>query len=421
MRERLLVGLSLLLLVEGCTTSPGNMSNSIPATPGVTGNTPPVGPGHPLVANTPQPSGPTPGQMLPPINALPKVQPFNTVSAKPNNTRSAPNTPNNPPLIDNALLRATMIEPGKEKDKDSNVVPASATHDPKRPDLLYVGPSGGPSLVPPPPPREPKEMKDLAGAKDLLPTVPVPEPTASVAAAPSAPANAPVMRMVGTKKFSLAFEMKDAQAGSTVEVWATQDQRTWKKVPSAAQPPASLAVEAPGEGTFGLLLIVKTAGGAARSPKPGEMPHVWIAVDTTKPVVELQGVDLSLTSKAPGLVVRWKATDKNFGPRPITIAYAENADGPWIPLAAGVANSGRHEIPVPAHLPRKMLVRLEAADVVGNAGSAQTAQAIRVELPWPPTPSGATAEANPLKPVPLPVAPPPPQPSISVVDVAPGG
>jgi hypothetical protein len=443
----MLLGLSLLILVEGCTTSqPMTPQQPMPATPAMTGNQPPVGPAHPLAGNQAYgtPSVATGGMLpnaLPPTYAQTKVppltsygQPINTVASKPN-AQSGPGSGasglNSPgftptaPLVDGGLVNATYIEsvPTKDKEKDKEkdtLVLTGATkevHRPliienkgeTRPDLIFAGST---TLVPPPPPtREPKELKEPSGIKELTPA---PAETSSII-------GAPVMRMVASKKFSLAFEMKDAQVGSTVEVWATQDQKTWKKIPSTQQPPSSLSVEVPGEGTYGLVLIVKTASSPAHTPRPGDTPHLWIAVDTTRPTVDLQGVDLSLTSKAPNLVVRWKAQDRNFGPRPVTISYAESNDGPWIPLATGIANSGRQEIPVPAHLPRKLLIRVEASDLAGNIGSAQTVQPIRVDLPWPPnTPTAAVPETPATRPVPVPVEAPRPMPSISVVDVTPG-
>ena len=113
--------------------------------------------------------------------------------------------------------------------------------------------------------------------------------------------------------------------------------------------------------------------------------QVWVTVDATKPAVKLEGVELNLTKTPPSLIVRWSASDKNFGPRPVTLLYAENADGPWMPLAANIENTGRHECAIPANMPKKVFLRAEAIDLVGNSGAAQTTQVVRFDFGAPAT------------------------------------
>jgi hypothetical protein len=130
-------------------------------------------------------------------------------------------------------------------------------------------------------------------------------------------------------------------------------------------------------------------------------------------VVQLNGVELSLTPKTPILVIRWSAQDRNFNKRPITISYAEATEGPWVPLAANIENTGRHEIPLTMNMPHRMLLRIEAVDVAGNVGQAQTKEPIRLELPW------SSAQATEDKPPVLPPTPEAPRaaPSVQVTTV----
>jgi hypothetical protein len=88
--------------------------------------------------------------------------------------------------------------------------------------------------------------------------------------------------------------------------------------------------------------------------------------------VQLLGAELNVLSPTPTLVIRWTAKDRNLGPRPITLLYAERLEGPWSPLAANAENSGRHEWVLPAWVPRSVYVRVQATDLMGNVGMAQT-------------------------------------------------
>ncbi len=175
-------------------------------------------------------------------------------------------------------------------------------------------------------------------------------------------------------------------------------------------------VEVPEEGTFGFTLVARSGQQSGRSPATGDQPQVWVTVDATRPTVKVTGLELSLTSKVPSLILRWNAMDKNFGPRPITLSYATQTDGPWTLLAQNVENTGRYEWPVSANVPASMYVRIEATDLVGNLGSAQTPNPVRIDPNWvlgtPPADAAKTAAAQ-LHPV----EPPHPEASIVNVDV----
>jgi hypothetical protein len=77
-------------------------------------------------------------------------------------------------------------------------------------------------------------------------------------------------------------------------------------------------------------------------------------------------------AQTPALVIRWNAKDRNFGPRPVTLLFAEHLEGPWSPIAANVENSGRYEWLMPACVPSNVYVRVQAIDMMGNVGMAQT-------------------------------------------------
>src|SRR5205823_2971460 len=156
------------------------------------------------------------------------------------------------------------------------------------------------------------------------------------------------------------YEIKDKGPSgvSVVELWYTQDRagRTWQKHPSDqagdVRPP--FAVDVSGEGLYGFTLVVKSGVGLGdRSPQVGEQPQVWVEVDTTKPVVRIGNVEVGRGPDAGRLTINWNATDKNLGRQPITLAYAEQAGGPWTPIAANVENTGRYVWQMPPGVPYK--------------------------------------------------------------------
>jgi hypothetical protein len=243
----------------------------------------------------------------------------------------------------------------------------SATPAPLSGPSLGTAPSNTPSM------QAPQSVASLAGNQ-----------TQTMDADGMGATNMPILRVVNSKRITLNFELKDtAGMGVTgVDLFVTRDMRNWRKTEAAHPVANSHVIEVKDEGLYGFLMVARTSALPAAMPKLGDLPQVLVNVDTTKPVVQLSGVELSLTPKIPTLVIRWSAQDRNFNRRPITISYSETSDGPWVPLAANIENTGRHEIPLTATIPHRMLLRIEAVDVAGNVGLAQTAEPIRLDLPW---------------------------------------
>lgn len=234
----------------------------------------------------------------------------------------------------------------------------------------------------------------------------------------SPPAGMPVLRVVNSKRITLDFELKDAGPGLTgVDLWVTRDMRSWKKQEAVRASAKAYMIEVKEEGLYGLTMMARSNQTAPAAPQPGDLPQVWVTVDVTPPTVQLLGVELGLTSKDPTLVVRWRAQDRNFHKRPIVISCAEQPEGPWMTLASGVENTGRYEVPLSVSLPRRMFLRVEAQDLAGNVGRAQTSGAIRLELPWASSATTASLQAHEAPRL----IPPPPgpeaRPQVSIIDV----
>lgn len=192
----------------------------------------------------------------------------------------------------------------------------------------------------------------------------------------SPPINLGVLRLLNSKRITFHYEVKDpaAMGVAGLEMWGTTDMRSWKKYDIVTRAPSSLVVEVKEEGLYGFSMIARGKNELAKNqpPLPGEAPQVWVCVDLTKPDVQLLGAELNIMSKTPGLVIRWNARDRNLGPRPITLLYAERMEGPWTPIAANVENSGRYEWSMPPCVPSSVFVRVQAVDLMGNTGMAQT-------------------------------------------------
>ncbi len=289
------------------------------------------------------------------------------------------------------LVSATFVEASREPSagKEMKVTPAApalaGTAGVAAAEMVRTAMPGA-KVTPPP--------GTLASGLHNTPVLPPPEPpvfppTTEVQQAihtVAQPSGAPAVRMVNSKRIHLNFELKDVgESGvSGIELWYTQDTRSWMKYEGPAQTQPPYVVEVTGEGLWGFTMVARSGVGFSRDvPQPGELPQVWVEVDLTKPAVTVAGVELNCTPKTQALSIRWNASDKNLTARPITLSYAEKPEGLWTPIAANLENSGKFEWAVPANVPKRILVRVEAADLVGHMAAAQTPTAILIDRARP--------------------------------------
>jgi hypothetical protein len=188
---------------------------------------------------------------------------------------------------------------------------------------------------------------------------------------------APTVRMVNGRRLRINYAVKDSNGVTApVELWYTRDGKTWQQDSAPPQLRSPYVMELKDEGIYGLTLVAAADGPGAR-PQPGDVPQFWVAVDWTRPAVNVQGVEIDAAHRQVN--VRWSANDTNLAPRPITISYAATQAGPWTPLAANLHNSGHYSGPLPAGLSGKCCVRVEAIDQGGNIGEAHTTTSVPVE------------------------------------------
>lgn len=208
----------------------------------------------------------------------------------------------------------------------------------------------------------------------------------------------PGVRVVGSKRVSLNYEIKDKGPSGVkvVELWYTTDGRTWLKyATSQKNPEPPFVVDVQEEGLYGFTLVVKSGAGLGGSPpQVGDPPQVWVEVDVTKPMVRMGPVEVGRGPDTGRLTITWEAADKNLVAEPISLHYAQNPDGPWTEIAPKLANSRSYIWQMPADVPYSFYVKVEAVDRAGNIGVAQTPTAVNVDLHQP---KGVIVDVSPAK------------------------
>lgn len=190
-------------------------------------------------------------------------------------------------------------------------------------------------------------------------------------------------RMSASRRFSLEYDIESAGPGGVadVELWMTSDRgATWTKHGTDPDKASPMDVEVSADGIYGVRIVVISGSGLASSaPRANDPADLWIGVDTARPNVQFASVSYGEGPKAGLLDIRWIADDQRFGPRPITLAYAESTNGPWTTIAAGLANTGQYYWAVDPHVPKKVVLRVEARDEAGNTAQHELTDPINLQ------------------------------------------
>jgi hypothetical protein len=166
-----------------------------------------------------------------------------------------------------------------------------------------------------------------------------------------------------------------------VQIWMTRDRgQSWECLGEDPDRQSPAEVLLPGEGLFGVTLVVSNGRGfGANPPAPGDAPDWWIEVDLTKPVAELISVQPSKGSDPGVMVITWNARDKNLGPEPVDLYWSANRDGPWMTIAKGVKNDRQYRWSVPQEVGSQAYVRLTVTDLAKNVSESVTPEAVPLD------------------------------------------
>jgi hypothetical protein len=248
-------------------------------------------------------------------------------------------------------------------------------------------PSGGDNPPPsmaddmfPPPPGNSPSISNPEDAADPFAAASDSAPRANPNAA-ATPGGGQTL-LVGSPRFPLQYAVDDAgpNGPALVELWVTRDSgRTWSRLPEDPDRVSPYQVDLSGmggDGTFGLSLVARSLSGLGdQPPAPGDPPQMWVEVDSTLPVVLLDPPRVGTGTYAGKVSISWRVSDAHLAPRPIIISYRPDQPGArWKPITERLDNTGRFVWTVPANVPPRFHIRVDAIDTLGNRGFAETTE-----------------------------------------------
>lgn len=193
-------------------------------------------------------------------------------------------------------------------------------------------------------------------------------------------------RIVNSHRCQLGYAIDgiDPATIEKIEAYASKDNgKTWQKVGDDPDKVSPIELQLPGDGRYGVILVISAANRPGPVPTAGEQPDWIIEADTTAPEVTLESATPGVGDDAGMLILKWRVQDKNLKPDSVDFAWANAPEGPWQTIAKGLRAEGLYRWPVPKEAGSKAYLKIEAQDKAGNVGRAATGQAVSVEVNRP--------------------------------------
>jgi Flp pilus assembly protein TadD len=174
---------------------------------------------------------------------------------------------------------------------------------------------------------------------------------------------------------------------------STNAGRQWRRADLASETDHSVLFTAPGDGEYQLYLVLENdAGSSAPDPEPGATPTATVIVDTTPPLLQVDGAKVSRRKDMPPVVtLDAKLIEENLATHGVRLFYFTPEDSTWHdggPLLATLPL--RWQPPDDVRGPLRL--RVVATDRAGNRA---TSDVIEVTIPRPPQPP---APVKPMQP-----------------------
>jgi hypothetical protein len=194
------------------------------------------------------------------------------------------------------------------------------------------------------------------------------------------------LEITNNTQVSLNYEVtKIGHSGlGRVQLYLTNDEgRSWQHYADDPGLKPPMTVSLPGEGTFGLRLVVISRAGLGKPPpQPGDPPQMRIQVDLTPPQAKLF-VPEAAPNRQNALLLRWNASDSNLATGPITLCWRERPDGEWKPIVECHPNTGNFIWPLPANIPYRVYLQLIVKDIAGNITIEESPEPVLIDLQEP--------------------------------------
>jgi len=181
-------------------------------------------------------------------------------------------------------------------------------------------------------------------------------------------------------RFKLDYALSNVNTKTTqVQLWATEDGgKTWGLWGIDQDGQSPLDVEIQRDGTLGFITIITTPEDNDKNrPTTDSVADIWIRIDRTKPQLRLGGIERTVESGFPEILIKWEATDDNFSDRPIHLQCSQSQQGPWQEISTAVPNAGFYRWRLDPNASGTWFIKVNATDQAGNVISEIIAEPVQ--------------------------------------------
>jgi hypothetical protein len=166
-----------------------------------------------------------------------------------------------------------------------------------------------------------------------------------------------------------------------VEIYLTRDRgQSWEPYGEDKDHTSPAEVILPGEGLFGVTLVVTNGRGfGGTPPAAGDTPDWWIEVDMTKPDARIVSIGPSKSGEPGGMLITWNARDKNLKPDPIDLYWSDSPHGQRHVIAKGLKNDRQYHWAVPPEVGAHAFICLSVTDQAGNVTECVTPEPVAID------------------------------------------
>jgi len=170
-----------------------------------------------------------------------------------------------------------------------------------------------------------------------------------------------------------------------VDLYITEDNgRSWFHYGSDPDRKSPFSVRVDQSGQFGFAIRARSGIGLSDDPpQPDQPPEIIILVDQTAPRPKLGSLNQGQGFTHSQVQFTWVLIDSDLPERPVMLLRAYSPTGPWEPISDWVENTGRFVWAVDQKIDRPIYIRIEARDLAGNIGKADSDQPLHIDLTRP--------------------------------------
>ena len=194
-------------------------------------------------------------------------------------------------------------------------------------------------------------------------------------------------KVVKANVFNIGYSLDQVGPSGVggVDLFITEDNgRSWFTYGSDPDRKSPFTVRVEHGGQFGFAIRARSGIGLSDDPpRNGHPPEIIVVVDQIAPRPKLGTLTQGQGLTHNQVQFSWVLVDADLPEQPVMISRAYTPTGPWEPISGWVENTGRYIWTVDQTIDRPIYIRLEARDLAGNIGKADSDQPMQIDLTRP--------------------------------------